>query len=311
MVRVLRRGDTGPEVARLQWLLRVHGFPPGPLDGRFGPATEAAVKAFQRARGLVPDGIVGPRTRRALEPESDASPPSVLDALTPELVAAMFPHTPRASIERHLPAVRAALSEFDLADKPMALAALATIRAESEGFEPVEERISSLNTSPGGHPFDLYDHRRDLGNRGPRDGWTYRGRGFVQLTGRANYARISRRLGLGRRLVDEPDLACEPGLAARILACFLAARRDAIARRLWEGDILGARRLVNGGLHGLARFRDALLRGDALLDDPAWPRGTLAEREGRLRRVLLARSRDPSAGTQPEIAGAVPASCVR
>jgi len=286
---VLRRGDLGPEVARLQWLLREHGFPPGPLDGRFGPATEAAVLAFQRARRLVADGIVGPRTWQALEPDAPAETHAgVLEQLTPGLVAALFPDTPSSAIERHLPAVRNALAEFELVDKAMALMALATIRAECEGFEPVAERISPYNTSPGGHPFDLYDHRRDLGNRGPRDGWMYRGRGFVQLTGRANYARIGRRLGLGDLLLQDPDRALEPVLAARILAAFLAGRRRAILRRLTEGDLAGARRLVNGGTHGLARFRDALLRGDLLLEDPIWPRGFFAAREQTFRAELPA-----------------------
>ena len=62
----LRRGDRGASVFDLQRRLAALGYPPGPIDGIFGPRTEAAVRAFQRDSGLVPDGIVGPRTRRAL-----------------------------------------------------------------------------------------------------------------------------------------------------------------------------------------------------------------------------------------------------
>ena len=58
----LRRGATGPEVARLQQLLGVVG------PDTFGPRTEAAVREFQRHHDLVPDGIVGPNTWKALEP---------------------------------------------------------------------------------------------------------------------------------------------------------------------------------------------------------------------------------------------------
>ncbi|MDF0667352.1 MAG: hypothetical protein P0119_14930 [Nitrospira sp.] len=59
----------------------------------------------------------------------------------------------------------------------MVLVALAIIRAETESFEPIAEGRSRYNTSPNGHPFDLYDYRKDLGNQGPPDGEQYRGRG--------------------------------------------------------------------------------------------------------------------------------------
>lgn len=62
----------------------------------------------------------------------------------------------------------------------MTLMAVATIRAEAESFLPISEGRSRFSTSPSGHPFDLYDKRRDLGNRGSPDGERYRGRGFVQ-----------------------------------------------------------------------------------------------------------------------------------
>jgi peptidoglycan hydrolase-like protein with peptidoglycan-binding domain len=63
---MLREGSSGPAVREMQQQLRAAGFNPGPIDGKFGPRTEAAVNAFQRARGLSVDGIVGPQTRGAL-----------------------------------------------------------------------------------------------------------------------------------------------------------------------------------------------------------------------------------------------------
>ena len=192
---VLCEGSLGSEVAKLQAQLQDLGFNPGPIDGRFGPATEAAVLAFQKSAGLLADGIAGPRTQGALGLATDTCLPSVIPSVTVPIVCKMFPHTLVQSIRTHLPFICDALVERELVDKPMVLMALATIRAETEGFEPSSEGQSRLNTSPGGHPFDLYDHRRDLGNIGPRDGEKFKGRGFIQLTGRANYQRYSAALG--------------------------------------------------------------------------------------------------------------------
>ena len=63
---LLRYGSTGPAVERLQHDLRRHGMGIT-ADGVFGPATETAVRAFQREQGLVIDGLAGRKTQRALQ----------------------------------------------------------------------------------------------------------------------------------------------------------------------------------------------------------------------------------------------------
>lgn len=69
-VRTLRKGDSGPDVVALRQSLARHGRSINlRVDGSFGAATEAALKAFQSAHGLVPDGIAGPATRSALAKE--------------------------------------------------------------------------------------------------------------------------------------------------------------------------------------------------------------------------------------------------
>ncbi len=148
----------------------------------------------------------------------------------------------------------------------MLLAALATIRAEAEPFLPLTEAESPFNTSPGGppgavssSPFDLYDHRADLGNQGTPDGASFRGRGYVQLTGRFNYTHYGAQLSLD--LVDTPTLAASPAPAARILAAFLAEKQAAIRTALAASDLARARRLVNGGSNGLDRFTAAYTVG--------------------------------------------------
>jgi len=223
--------------------------------------TEAAVRAFQASVGLEVDGEAGPNTIAALEARNMTS------NVTADLVAPLFPDVPPVTIRVQLPLVLGALLDASLADKSMVLMALGTIRAETGSFLPVDEGISKYNTNPGGHPFDRYDHRVDLGNQGPLDGEAFKGRGFVQLTGRANYARIGAAIGLGDRLVQNPDLANDPDIAAKILAAFLRDKQAQIRQALQAGDLAQARRLVNGGTHGLADFEDAFSRGRALIPD--------------------------------------------
>lgn len=64
---ILRRGSRGLAVRDLQSRLTALGMAPGPIDGIFGPLTEAAVRRFQASRGLTVDGIVGPATFVALQ----------------------------------------------------------------------------------------------------------------------------------------------------------------------------------------------------------------------------------------------------
>lgn len=253
----------GPEVVKLQKKLTKLGFPVGNIDGEFGPATEAAVIAFQHSRELLADGIAGPRTLTALGLADDDSLPSAIPGVTPQVVSRMFPATPLGNIKANLPPVLDGLVAFELVERPMVLVALATIRAETESFEPVAEGRSRFNTSPSGHPFDLYDKRRDLGNKGKPDGARFCGRGYVQLTGRHNYTRYGKLLGV--KLVNQPELASDPKIAGRILAAFLKDKERIIKQALLNGDLRAARRAVNGGSHGLGRFTDAFQRGSTLI----------------------------------------------
>ena len=256
-------GKYKERIKALQQALLDHGFNPGKADGIFGLGTQAAVLAFQRSEGLLADGIAGVRTLAALQGAAAPPLPSVLGQISTAVVSQMFPHTPLANIKRNLPFVLTALDEAQLHDRLMVLAALATIRAETESFEPVAEGRSRYNTSPDpkGHAFDLYDYRKDLGNTGPPDGERFRGRGYIQLTGRANYATYGKSIGLQGQLIENPELASEPATAAKLLAAFLKDKERRIKEALLDQDFAGARRLVNGGSHGLDRFTDAYTTG--------------------------------------------------
>jgi len=64
--RVLRLGRQGWDVAALQFILGRRGHPAGSVDGGFGRGTLGALRSFQRAAGLLADGVAGPATLRAL-----------------------------------------------------------------------------------------------------------------------------------------------------------------------------------------------------------------------------------------------------
>ncbi|MGH6623153.1 MAG: peptidoglycan-binding protein, partial [Burkholderiaceae bacterium] len=263
----LTLGTRGPDVQALQQRLAERGFSPGAADGHFGHGTEAAVRAFQLSSGLLADGVAGPRTLAALGLANDAQLPSALPKFTVQVVAAMCPGAPLGNIKTYLPALIQALEEHGLVDKPMLLMAVATICAETGRFAPLDEYRSRYNTSPSARApyFDLYDNRADLGNRGPNDGSDFKGRGFIQLTGRANYERYGKALGLGDRLLREPEFANDPLIAARVLARFLKDRELKIKRALLEGNFPQARKYVNGGTHGIVDFTRSYLAGEPLL----------------------------------------------
>jgi putative chitinase len=265
---VLRQGAQGPSVTALQQALKDHGFDPGPIDGSFGPGTATAVRSFQTSAGLEPDGVAGTATAEALGLPAPVPPvpgPDITVKVTVDMVARMFPGTPVRNIAANLPIVLQALRVASLGDKSMVLMALGTIRAETASFEPIPEGQSEFNTSPGGHPFDLYDNRADLGNRGAPDGASYKGRGFVQLTGRANYTRFSPRAGAGVDLVKDLEQACNPATAALLLALFLKDKEHDIRNAIQAGDLGEARKLVNGGHHGQADFDAAFTTGEQVI----------------------------------------------
>lgn len=262
---ILKLGSSGQDVLNVQCALAAQGLYSGDFDGAFGPHMQAGVIAFQQKHGLPQTGAIDDTTAAALGIEDTPPAACHVAGVTAELVAPMFPGTPSANIEANLPYVLNALEEADLCDKQMVLMALATIRAETASFLPISEFQSPLNTSAGASPFNLYDHRTDLGNEGAPDGAAFRGRGFVQLTGRANYQTYSQ--AIGQQLLDNPLVAHQPQIAAKLLAGFLKANETKIRAALAANNLAEARKLVNGGSNGLPQFEAAFNTGLNLIPD--------------------------------------------
>jgi len=211
-------------------------------------AASLSSETYGLAAAMVPGGV--DRTKRST-------------VQTPQLVNGKMVMKREVKVEKvsgnirsHLPFILQALTQRGLNDTDMLMMALGTVRAESAAFQPIDEGISKYNTSPKGtegrHAFDLYDDRSDLGNAGDGDGALYKGRGFVQLTGHDNYQTVGGQVGVD--LLADPDRANEP-------AVFLKNKEPAIRQALKHNDLARARKLVNGGSHGLPAFREAFAAG--------------------------------------------------
>lgn len=106
-----------------------------------------------------------------------------------------------------------------------------------------------------------YEGRTDLGNVRAGDGYRYRGRGVLHVTGRDNYRRFGAIVGVD--IEGQPDRAAEPAIAMALGGAYWTSRRiNAAADR---DDVEAVTRLINGGLNGLADRAQRLARAKALL----------------------------------------------
>jgi putative chitinase len=146
-----------------------------------------------------------------------------------------------ARVDRYYPALARHMGTYGI-DTPLRRAHfLAQVCHESGQLNYTEEIATG----------DAYEGRADLGNDQPGDGRRFKGRGLIQLTGRANYAAFGRAIGRNfttdveaRLLATDPDLACH-------VACWFWSGR-ALNALADADDITRVTRRINGGLNGLA-----------------------------------------------------------
>ncbi len=212
-------------------------------DGRLGPRTQAAILDLQRSLGMAaPDGVVdpdGPSFRHlaaGLEPAFSAG-----------LLALALPAADPDDVARFAPGLAACFQRHGLTTPLRQAHFLAQIGHESGSLCHVEEIASGT----------AYEGRTDLGNTRPGDGPRFKGRGLIQLTGRANYARFGEAIGRQAEILANPTLvASDPDLAVEAAGWFWSDRKlNALADR---DDLRLITRRINGGLNGLAQ-RQALL----------------------------------------------------
>lgn len=120
---------------------------------------------------------------------------------------------------------------------------IAQVGHESGGFKFVREVWGPTPAQ------SRYEGRRDLGNTQQGDGFRYRGRGLLQVTGRANYARVAARLP-GPDFVANPEALELPQWAALSAADYWLDRQ--LNRYADADDWRGLTKRINGGFNGLA-----------------------------------------------------------
>ena len=230
---VLKQGSTGPEVKALQIQLKTLGFDPKGVDGNFGSGTKAALIAFQKSKGLQPDGAAGPLTMVALGLSvvgtNTAQPGSATPSSPTSSVILNAPGLNLSGLTGHLPAAVIAqipetAAKFGITTNLRLAHFLAQCALESNRFKATVENLNYsaqrlLKVFPkyfkgvdpalyANNPVKIgnrvYASRMGNGNEASGDGFRFRGRGYIQLTGRNNYTSFSN--FIGEDCVANPDL---------------------------------------------------------------------------------------------------------
>ena len=139
-------------------------------------------------------------------------------------------------------ALNTAMNRYGIVGTPRVAAFIAQVGHESGQLQWVREIWGPTAQQAG------YEGRADLGNTVPGDGSKYRGRGLIQITGRANYAACGEALGLD--LINNPQQLEQPQYAAMSAAWFWSTR--GLNTLADQGEFMKITRRINGGLNGLA-----------------------------------------------------------
>lgn len=228
---------------QIQIRLRDLGIPIGKPDGLYGPVTESGITRFCKAFGWAGSQVTPIVAKELIQCKLIPGFDRLREMVSPDTVATIL-QCSLGDAKTYLPGVLHALDDKGILDKPTLIAALATIRVETGGFRPIQEYGGSTYFT------EMYEGREDLGNTQAGDGDRYHGRGFIQVTGRANYRKYGQQLGVN--LEGSPDLALDPKISAQILASYFYDREIDLTAH--AGDWQEVRRRVNGGHNGLDVF---------------------------------------------------------
>jgi putative chitinase len=215
---LLKLGSEGEDVKKLQVKLGIEAI------GKFGPKTDAAVKAWQSSHGLTADGIVGDGTWSKMF--GGAAPVAV----APAAPIANSGNLKLSKLKGHIPDAVIAMipdtaAKFGI-NTPLRLAHfLAQCGHESGGFRATQENLNysakglmgifkkyfpnaslaaQYERKPAKIAARVYGGRMGNGNEASGEGYKFRGRGYIQLTGKENYTAFGK--SIGEDILSNPDV---------------------------------------------------------------------------------------------------------
>jgi putative chitinase len=272
---LLKRGDNNEDVKKLQQKL---GLEP---VGNFGPKTEDAVKAWQAKNGLTTDGIVGPNTWNKIMGIAVAPKPVVAPTPAAPIVSTPTPANIAglnlSKLKGHIPdnviqMIPDTAAKFGI-NTPLRLAHfLAQCGHESGGFRATQENLNysakglmgifkkyfptsalaaAYERKPEKIANRVYGGRMGNGPESSGEGYKFRGRGYIQLTGKENYTAFGK--SIGEDMTVNQDKVAGP-YALLSAAWFFS--KNGLHKMADEGSsdavVTKITKRVNGGTIGLA-----------------------------------------------------------
>ncbi len=260
---LLKKGSNSDDVKKLQEKLGLAA------DGIFGAGTEAKVKEWQAANGLAADGIVGEGTWSKM---FGGVAPSVIKE---DVVIAKAGPLNIDKLKGHIPdAVIAQIPEtaakFNITNNLRLAHFLAQCGHESGGFKAVSENLNysadglkkifpkyfpgnlaeSYARNPEKIASKVYGGRMGNGDETTKEGFKFRGRGYIQLTGKANYTNFAK--FIGEDTVANPDLVATKYPLASAAFFFDSNKLWAICDKgADDATVTAVTKRVNGGTIGL------------------------------------------------------------
>ena len=213
---LLKKGSTGEDVKKLQEKLGLTA------DGAFGSGTELAVKGWQSTHGLTADGIVGDGTwSKMFATQTVITEPSPVPNVGGLKLEKLKGHIPDAVIAM----IPDTAQKFQI-NTPLRLAHfLAQCGHESGGFKATQENLNysakglrgifgryfptdalaeQYQRKPESIASRVYGGRMGNGPEATKEGYKFRGRGYIQLTGKDNYTAFGK--AINEDVISNPDL---------------------------------------------------------------------------------------------------------